>query len=109
MQHGMPPFLQHAASASKPETNPRLAPASDAFVLSTLFFLWFLIGCFVVWAWLIWRRQKNPPPHQRLLMELEDDDARAAGDPHPEARPQPPLREEEQPAPWERPADWWRK
>jgi hypothetical protein len=109
MQHGTPPFFQQAAAASKPETNPKLVPASDAFVLSTLFFLWFLIGCLVLWAWLIWRRQKNPQPHQQLLMELEKEDDGVGDISPPEAHPQPPMREEESAAPWEKPADWWRK
>ena len=76
--------------------------ASDWFVLCTLGTLLFLLGAFAMWAWLIWRRTTHPAPHVKLLMELE---AEAAD----EKRHAAPREEPEPNAPWEQPADWWKK
>ncbi len=77
--------------------------ASDWFVLFTLATLWFLLGSFAVWGWLIWRRTTRPEPHVRLLMELEEENDVGSGQ-HAAARDKP-----ESAAPWEQPADWWQK
>lgn len=71
----------------------------DWFVLATLGFLFFLLGCFATWAWLLWRRSEKPTPHVKLLMEMEDAEHQA------EARNAPVDTKE----PWERPPDWWKK
>jgi hypothetical protein len=74
--------------------------AMDWFVLATLGFLFFLLGCFATWALVIWRRGRRPQPHVKLLMELDEPEA-------------PPIerqsRGSDAPEPWERPADWWKK
>lgn len=77
--------------------------ASDWAVLFTLGTLFFLLGSIAAWAWLIWRRSTRPQPHVALLMEMEEDDAGAGerATPHGE-KPEPE-------APWEQPADWWKK
>ena len=77
--------------------------AMDLFVLATLGFLFFLLGCFATWAWLIWRRSNRPEPHVQLMMEL-DEPERPAKD---EKGVKP--TETEEAAPWERPGDWWKQ
>lgn len=75
--------------------------ALDWFVLVTLGFLFFLLGCFAAWAWLIWRRSTRPPPHARLLMELAEageDEILHGSSPRPETGARA----------WEKPADWWK-
>lgn len=76
--------------------------ASDWAVLFTLGTLFFLMGAFAMWAWIIWRRSTKPEPHIQLLMELEDDaereQSRHATRDEPESK-----------APWEQAADWWKK
>ena len=78
------------------------AEASDWFVLFTLGTLFFLLGAFAMWAWLIWRRTTKPEPHMQLLMELEEEQAREAqtsvNEPETDTR-----------APWEQSPDWWKK
>jgi len=78
------------------------AEASDWFVIITLATLFFLLGSFAAWAWMIWRRTTKPAPHVRLLMELEDDQERerlaATGHDIPKDS-----------ASWERSPDWWKK
>lgn len=78
------------------------AEASDWFVIFTMATLFFLLGAFVTWAWVIWRRSTKPEPHVRLLMELEDEKERekhaATASEEPESR-----------APWEKSADWWKR
>ena len=69
----------------------------DWFVLATLGFLFFLLGCFATWAWLLWRRSQEP--HVRLLMELDEEEE----NPKAKATPAEPAE------PWERPVDWWKK
>jgi hypothetical protein len=84
--------------------------AMDLFVLATLGFLFFLLGCFATWAWLIWRRANRPEPHVKLLMELDGHEPRAdpeTEDPKEKTKQQPP--EEDETAPWERPGDWWKQ
>ncbi|MFC5455546.1 hypothetical protein [Prosthecobacter fluviatilis] len=78
------------------------AEASDWFVLFTLGTLFFLLGAFAMWAWLIWRRTTKPEPHVKLLMELEEESEANARkttlDEEPESR-----------APWEKAPDWWQR
>lgn len=98
-----PPFGQYAENT---------APM-DLFVLATLATLFFLLGCFGTWAWLIYRRSNRPAPHLKLLMELNaadpsDPAQRKKKEKEPEKR-QEPKQEEEDPAPWERPGDWWKE
>lgn len=78
--------------------------ASDWFVIFTLGTLFFLLGAFAMWAWLIWRRTTRPQPHVKLLMELEDEAAR-------ESRPQQTTAQDDDSPrhPWEKSADWWKK
>jgi hypothetical protein len=77
----------------------------DLFVLINLAFLLFMLGFFACWAWLIWRRTTNPPPHIQLLMELDEEashqDATTTETSQPAGEPEP--------APWEREQDWWKK
>ncbi len=95
-------LAMHGATVTT-SSDPAIVPASDAFVLSTLVCLWFLIACFVIGAWVLWCRSTRPQPHQRLMIEMEDDanpaDAQAStiGG-----------AEEKTPPPWEKPADWWK-
>lgn len=79
--------------------------ASDWAVLFTLGTLFFLLGSFAAWAWLIWRRSTRPQPHVQLLMELEDE-AEAAN--RREGHPTPQGGKREPDAPWEQTADWWK-
>lgn len=81
------------------------SPASDAFVLSTLFFLFLLLACLGSWIWAVWRRQTQPKPHQQLLHELDG----SSDDDPPEPHTEPTQAREESAAPWEKPADWWKK
>jgi hypothetical protein len=103
MQHGTPFSMR----TSQPPglDSPRVAPASDAFVISTLCFLWFLIGCFVMWAFLLWRRQKNLPQHS-TQPTADHGDAEWR---QPSSVSSPDETEAPSPAPWEKPADWWKK
>lgn len=78
------------------------AEASDWFVLFTLGTLFFLLGAFAMWAWLIWRRTTKPEPHMQLLMELEEEQAR-------EARTSVNEPETDTRVPWEQSPDWWKK
>ena len=78
------------------------APGSDAFVLMTLGFLAFLFIGFSIAGYILWRRSHDPEPHNRLLMELEKDQAAehltTGKDEDPTLKPKP----------WERDADWWK-
>lgn len=67
------------------------------FTLATLFFT---LGCFVTWMVFIWRRGVNPPPHVRLIMEVQEEASREEHQPAAEDAPK---------QPWEKNADWWRK
>lgn len=80
--------------------------ASDWAVLFTLGTLFFLLGSFATWAWLIWRRTTRPQPHVRLLMELEEETEGASRN---EERATPRGDKAEPAADWEQPADWWKK
>jgi hypothetical protein len=83
-----------------------LLEAADWAVLFTLGTLLFLLGAFAMWAWLIWLRTTNPPPHVKLLMELEDEAGVEAEDKAPTMTP---LEEPEPKAPWEQSPDWWKQ
>jgi hypothetical protein len=76
--------------------------ASDWAVLFTLGTLFFLLGAFAMWAWIIWRRSTKPEPHVKLLMELEEEAER-------EKHATTMSEEPETQAPWEQSADWWKK
>jgi hypothetical protein len=75
---------------------------ADAFVLSTLLILFFLLGIGLVSGCILWRRAHRPSPHRRLLMDLEaqggvpGDDLLSAEEGKPGAA-------------WEKDADWWKK
>ncbi|MEZ5383937.1 MAG: hypothetical protein R3F13_00335 [Prosthecobacter sp.] len=77
------------------------AEASDWFVIFTLATLFFLLGAFAVWAWMIWRRTTKPEPHVRLLMEMEEDQKN-------EGMATSNREQENDAAPWEKPSDWWK-
>ena len=79
---------------------PGLEPASEGFVMFTLATLFFTLGCFVTWMVFIWRRSVNPPPHVRLIMEVQEEASREEHQPAAEDAPK---------QPWEKNADWWRK
>ncbi len=87
--------------------------AMDWFVLATLGCLFFLLGCFATWGFILWHRGRHPEPHMRLLMELEEDSAEAEAEAdspaeEPGAAQSQPTAEDSPPPPWERPADWWK-
>lgn len=100
-----PAFLRDKADGSA----GGIVPASNAFVITTLATLVFILACFVLWFWLIWRRKNQP--HLRLLIELHDEDAHPdSPDPLPSsADGLKPGEAGEAQQPWERPADWWQK
>ncbi len=98
-----PVYLQQPGSGAAGEH----VMAMDWFVLINLAFLMFMLGFFACWAWLIWRRTTNPPPHAKLIMELEDEDAASRHDEH--ASGHAPHAGEPERAPWEREQDWWKK
>jgi len=75
--------------------------AMDWFVLANLGFLFFLMGCFAIGGWLIWRRTTRPEPHIRLLMEMEEESTQTES-----AKP---TASSDAAAPWERQADWWKQ
>lgn len=77
----------------------------DWFVMINLAFLFFMLGFFACWAWLIWRRTTKPAPHIQLLMEMEEEAARQEATTAEAAKPA----GEPEPAPWEREQDWWKK
>lgn len=77
--------------------------AMDWFVIATLAFFFFLLGCFAAAAWQIWRRATRPQPHEKLLQELADadeDEILNAGETGGAEAPK---------AAWEKPGDWWRQ
>lgn len=78
-------------------------PASQWFVLFTLATLFFILGSFALWMWLLWRRAVNPPAHVKLLMELHDAEEAA------ERQPAGPDAGDTPAQPWERSADWWKQ
>lgn len=98
-------ILLHLTEGGAAPIPRQWAEASDWFVLFTLGTLLFLLGAFAASAWMIWRRSTRPEPHARLLMELEDESTQAAA-----ATAAAPAGEQpETAAPWEQPADWWKK
>lgn len=97
-------FLQRTGGETT-TTNRAWVEASDLFVLFTLGTFLFLLVCFGVCAWMIWRRTTRPEPHVQLLMELANE-----GDPPAEAQRAAAGDATETPlAPWEKPEDWWKK
>lgn len=90
-----------------------VAPGSEAFVAMTLGFLVFLFLGFAIGGWVLWRRERHPSPHRRLLMELEAEvDDQLDLDPPEQpstARDRPPPQPKPEPNPWERDGDWWKK
>jgi hypothetical protein len=77
------------------------APGSTAFVVMTLGFLVFLFIGFAIGGYVLWRRQHSPPPHVKLLQELQDEaevDRLAAGE-----------TKEPEGQSWERDPDWWKQ
>lgn len=76
--------------------------AMDLFVLATLACLFLMFGFFAGCGWAIWRRTVKPKPHMQLIMELEEED--------PQLKEKPATRNPaDEPAPWERESDWWKK
>lgn len=94
-------FLARPAGDTAPIPR-QWAEASDWFVIFTLATLFFLLGAFAVWAWLIWRRTTKPEPHVQLLIELEEKQER-------ERLATTNRDQEGDTAPWEKPSDWWKK
>ncbi len=102
----MNPVLAFPIYVQKPAANLYAAntAAMDWFVIATLCFFFFLLGCFAMAAWQIWRRTTRPEPHVQLLMELADSDEEST------------LRKADEQAqsssaqsqPWEKPQDWWK-
>lgn len=99
-------ILLHLTEGGAAPIPRQWAEASDWFVLFTLGTLLFLLGAFAASAWMIWRRSTRPEPHVRLLMELEDESTQAAAA---TAGAAPAGEKPETAAPWEQPADWWKK
>lgn len=78
--------------------------AMDWFVIATLCFFFFLLGCFAMAAWQIWRRTTRPDPHIKLLMELADsDEENTLKKADEQMRPSSPQNQ-----PWEKTSDWWK-
>lgn len=91
--------------AHRAERVTNISPASDAFVLVTLATLFFTIGCFALWMWVIWRRgQKMQPPRAEAQA-----DERQIHEPVTQSSEANTGDAEELPAPWEKPADWWKQ
>jgi type VI protein secretion system component VasK len=91
--------------AHRAERVTNISPASDAFVLVTLATLFFTIGCFTVWMWFIWRRGRRtqPPRTEAQADEMQTHEPVAQSS-------EPAVSDtEKQPAPWEKPADWWKQ
>ncbi|WP_395741218.1 hypothetical protein [Prosthecobacter sp.] len=100
--------LLHRPEGGTAPVPRQILEASDWAVLFTLGTLFFLLGAFAMWAWLIWRRTTRPEPHVKLLMELEEEEQEANGRKAPS--PAAPAEESSpQAAPWEQSADWWKK
>ena len=87
------------------DAQTNISPASDAFVLFTLATLFFTIGCFALWMWVIWRRSRKPgPPHRE-----EAPDEIQIHEPVSQSSDNSPADGEETAATWEKPADWWKE
>lgn len=101
----MKAILAFPVFVSKPEVivhAPNTA-AMDWFVIATLCFFFFLLGCFATAAWHLWKRTTRPDPHVRLLMELADSDEDQVIQNSDGAPPKSPDC-----AAWEKPSDWWK-
>ena len=96
----LPVFIQRSDSGMVGKSTE----AMDWFVLINLAFLFFMLGFFACWSWLIWRRTTKPAPHIQLIMEMEEETAK-----QPEAPTEAAATGEPERAPWEREADWWQK
>lgn len=81
--------------------------AMDWFVIATLCFFFFLLGCFATAAWQIWRRATRPEPHIRLLMELAETTEEDLIQSTEESKNDKALTETS--TPWEKPPDWWKQ
>ncbi len=96
-----PVYLQHHETGMAGEH----VAGMDWFVMINLAFLFFMLGFFACWAWLIWRRTTKPAPHIQLLMEMEEETSRQeAAAAESTSHADVPER-----APWEREQDWWKK
>lgn len=91
--------------AHRTDAQTNISPASDAFVLVTLATLFFTIGCFTLWMWFIWRRGRKPKPPN----EGEEAGQIQIHEPVSQSSEQSSADAEEQTAPWEKPADWWKE
>jgi hypothetical protein len=98
--HPLIAFLARPTGDTAPITR-QWADASDWFVIFTLSTLFFLLGAFAIWAWMIWRRTTKPEPHVQLLMELENENT-------PEKLAAAQREQEGDAAPWEKSSDWWK-
>lgn len=91
--------------AHRTERVTNISPASDAFVLFTLFTLFFTLACFALWMWFIWRKGRKLCAEEQFEATLDQIStqpvARLADDSSSE--------EDQTSAPWEKPADWWKK
>lgn len=96
-------------NAPHPATGSSLTTASDAFVLTTLATLFFILGCFLLWLWVAWRRNKRLEAYHQMLEELEIESAQNESHPISHMAESSSDEVEEKPAPWERPADWWKQ
>lgn len=83
--------------------------AMDWFVIATLCFFFFLLGCFAMAACQIWRRTTRPDPHVQLLMELAESDEADREDHQDEnaGEKSPGLTAPREP--WEQAPDWWKQ
>ncbi|TDU81476.1 hypothetical protein EI77_00785 [Prosthecobacter fusiformis] len=79
--------------------------AMDWFVIATLCFFFFLLGCIATAAWVIWKRSTRPAPHVKLLMELEESDE----DHLIRNADEKPAKEPPQRDPWEKEPEWWKQ
>lgn len=90
--------------AHRVERVTNISPASDAFVLFTLTTLFFTIGCFALWMWFIWRRgRKSQAMNDEDIIEIQIHEPVSPSSEHTSHEA------EEQAAPWEKPADWWKE
>ena len=96
-------------NVSRSPTGTALTTASDAFVLTTLATLFFILGCFLLWLWLAWRRNKRLEAYHQMLEELEIETSQADSQPLSRIAESSNEESEDKSAPWERPADWWKQ
>ena len=79
--------------------------AMDWFVIATMCFFFFLLGCFAMAAYQIWRRSTRPDPHVQLLMELAESDEEKLI----QNVDEPPPAMSAPAEPWEKKPDWWKQ